>query len=85
MPLFAGLSADDARGIADIARTVRLEAGSPLFAASAPAAIWIVLNGQLAERPALLRQLLASNWQVRDLRPTSLAGMEPPKPVALHV
>ena len=138
VPLFAGLAADDARNIADIARTVQLEAGSQLFAASAPPAIWIVLNGQLAlegpdgertvasggdvvgtlatlagcaveragrvvtsgialridreelvdlwtERPALLRQLLVSNWQIRGLPPTSLASTEPPKPVALHV
>jgi ATP:ADP antiporter, AAA family len=137
VPVFAGLSADEARGVADIARTVRLEAGSLLFAASAPPAIWIVLNGQLAlegpegeqtvasggdvvgtlatlagcalertgrvlasgfalridreelvdlwaERPALLRQLLASNWQILGLRPASPESAEHPRPVALH-
>jgi CRP-like cAMP-binding protein len=48
VPLFASLSAEESRHIADIARTVPLNVGTSLFAASTPPAIWIVLSGELA-------------------------------------
>jgi hypothetical protein len=48
VPLFSGVSADDARALADLTRTVPLDAGSPLFAATATPGIWIVLSGRLA-------------------------------------
>jgi len=47
VPLFAGLSAGEARHIADVARTVQLNAGASLFATSATPAIWIVLSGEI--------------------------------------
>jgi HEAT repeat protein/CRP-like cAMP-binding protein len=46
--LFADLSAEEARHVADIARTVPLNTGTSLFTPSAPPAIWIVLSGELA-------------------------------------
>jgi ATP:ADP antiporter, AAA family len=48
VPLFAGLSADEACHVTDIARTVQLRAGSPLFTTSATPSLWIVLSGQIA-------------------------------------
>ena len=48
VPLFAGLSAGEARHIADIARTIPLSDGAPLFGASATPAIWIVVSGAIA-------------------------------------
>ncbi len=48
VPLFAGLSAEEAGHVAEIARTVRLECGEPLFASSATPGIWIVLSGEIA-------------------------------------
>jgi ATP/ADP translocase/HEAT repeat protein/CRP-like cAMP-binding protein len=52
LPLFAGLSAEEAQHVAGIARTVPLNTGDPLFAIAAIPAIWIVLSGEIAlERP----------------------------------
>jgi ATP/ADP translocase/HEAT repeat protein len=64
VPLFAGLSANNARRVADIARTVRLEAGSPLFEASASPAIWIVLKGQVALEAPGQEPMVASGGDV---------------------
>jgi AAA family ATP:ADP antiporter len=91
VPLFAGLSADDARGVADIARTVRMEAGASLFAASSPPAIWIVLSGQVALEKADDAQLLASSGDVFGALATlagcalGRAGRVLTSGVALHI
>jgi CRP-like cAMP-binding protein len=45
--LFADLSAEEARHVAAIARTVPLNTGTSLFTPSAPPAIWIVLSGEI--------------------------------------
>jgi HEAT repeat protein len=47
VPLLAGVAADDARALADAARTVPLVPGSQLFAATDVPGIWIVLSGTM--------------------------------------
>jgi AAA family ATP:ADP antiporter len=46
VPLFARVSADEMPHLASIAETVTMTSGSPLFSASAPAAIWLLLSGE---------------------------------------
>jgi hypothetical protein len=47
-PLFARVSADEMPHLAAIAETVTMTAGSPLFAASSPAAVWLLLSGEVS-------------------------------------
>jgi ATP:ADP antiporter, AAA family len=48
VPLFARVAADQMQHLAMIAQTVNLTAGSPLFAAAAPPALWVVLAGEVS-------------------------------------
>lgn len=48
VPLLARVSADEMRQVSGIAREIALTAGSPLFAESAPAAIYILLTGEVS-------------------------------------
>ncbi len=48
VPLFARVSADEMPRLAAIAETVPLKAGSALFPASAPAALWLLLSGEVS-------------------------------------
>jgi CRP-like cAMP-binding protein len=48
LALFARVSADEMRYLADLAQTCTMTAGAPLFAESAPPAIWVVLSGEVA-------------------------------------
>jgi CRP-like cAMP-binding protein len=60
VPLFARVSADEMPHLASIAETVTMTTGSPLFSASAPAAIWIVLSGEVSlEETAQGQQVVA--------------------------
>ena len=48
VPLFARVAADQMKNLAAVTQTVPMAAGAPLFAASAPAAIWVVLSGEVS-------------------------------------
>jgi hypothetical protein len=73
VPPFAGVTADDARALAGIARSVPLEIGSQLFAATETPGIWIVLSGQIALDDADGGRLVASSGDVVGVVAT-LAG-----------
>jgi ATP:ADP antiporter, AAA family len=45
VPLFARVSADEMRYLADAAKAVSLQQGTTLFTTSAPGALWLVLSG----------------------------------------
>ena len=47
VPLFSRVSADEMRELADVARVVRLDRDAVPFLASAPAAVWIILSGEI--------------------------------------
>jgi ATP:ADP antiporter, AAA family len=64
VPLFAGLSADEVRHVADIAHTVPLDAGAPLFTMSGTPAIWIVLRGEIVLNGAGGKPLVAAGGSV---------------------
>jgi CRP-like cAMP-binding protein len=48
VPLFARVSADEMPHLAAIAESVPMSAGSALFPASAPAAVWLLLSGEVS-------------------------------------
>ena len=52
VPLFAQVAADEMRQLADIATVVPLQRGAPLFAASAPPALWLLLSGGVVLKSA---------------------------------
>jgi CRP-like cAMP-binding protein len=65
VPLFARVSAEEMPRLAAIAETVPLTAGSELFQASAPAAIWLLLTGEVSlEHPANGSQTTAGGGDV---------------------
>ena len=47
VPIFSRVSAEEIRPLADIAQVVTMQAGAPLFNESAPAAVWLVLSGEV--------------------------------------
>ncbi|MGB2715842.1 MAG: Npt1/Npt2 family nucleotide transporter [Vicinamibacterales bacterium] len=47
VPIFSRVSADEIRPLADIAQVVTMETGAPLFSESAPAAVWLLLSGEV--------------------------------------
>jgi CRP-like cAMP-binding protein len=47
VPIFARVSADEMRRLADVAATVRMAEGAQLFAESAEPALWILLSGEV--------------------------------------
>jgi AAA family ATP:ADP antiporter len=91
VPVFAGLSAGEARHIADIARTIPLSDGAPLFGASARPAIWIVLSGAIAlDGPDSTPLTAAAGTVVGELatlagRPLDRAGRVVREGVALRI
>jgi CRP-like cAMP-binding protein/HEAT repeat protein len=46
IPVFARIAADEMASLAAIARIVIMTAGQPLFAQSAPVALWLILSGE---------------------------------------
>ena len=46
VPVFARIAPDEMSALVRIARTVIMTAGQPLFAESAPAALWLILSGE---------------------------------------
>ena len=48
VPIFARVSADEMRSLANITGTVTMTAGSPLFPVSAPPALWLLLSGEVS-------------------------------------
>lgn len=47
VPIFSRVSAEEIRPLADIAQVVTMETGAALFSESAPAAVWLVLSGEV--------------------------------------
>ena len=47
VPAFSALSAQEIRQLADIARSISMTAGTQLFDASAPPAMWLLLSGEV--------------------------------------
>jgi CRP-like cAMP-binding protein len=47
MPMFARVSADEMRQLADIAQAVEMTGGATLFTESAAPALWLVLSGEV--------------------------------------
>jgi AAA family ATP:ADP antiporter len=48
VPLFARVSADEMRHLANVAVTVQMAEGSVLFTESAPPALWLVMSGEVS-------------------------------------
>ena len=48
VPVFARIAADEMGALAGISHTVTMTAGTPLFSESAPAALWLILSGELS-------------------------------------
>lgn len=48
VPVFSRVSAEEMRPLADVAQTVTMTAGRPLFAESSPPAVWLLLSGEVA-------------------------------------
>ena len=64
VPVFSRISVEEMRPLADIAQTVSMTAGSPLFAESAPLALWIVLSGEVAMEDGDGRLLTARSGDI---------------------
>ena len=47
VPVFSRIAVEEMQPLADIAHTVTMAAGSPLFAASAPVSLWLLLSGEV--------------------------------------
>ena len=48
VPVFARIAADEMGALAGVTRTVTMSAGTSLFSESAPAALWLILSGELS-------------------------------------
>jgi len=48
VPVFGRIAAEEMGALAAIVRTVTMTAGTPLFAESAPVALWVILSGEVA-------------------------------------
>jgi AAA family ATP:ADP antiporter len=48
VPVFGRIAADEMGALAKIVRTVTMTAGTPLFAESAPVALWVILSGEVS-------------------------------------
>ena len=48
VPMFARLSVEEARHLADISRTFALTPGAKLFEESTPPAVWVILSGEVS-------------------------------------
>jgi len=47
VPVFSRVSAEEIRPLADIAQVVTMNPGTPLFNESTPAAVWVLLSGEV--------------------------------------
>jgi CRP-like cAMP-binding protein/HEAT repeat protein len=47
VPIFSRVSAEEIRPLADIAQPITMEAGASLFNESTPAAVWLLLSGEI--------------------------------------
>ena len=65
VPVFSRIAVEEMRPLAEIAQTVPMTMGSPLFAESAPPALWLVLSGEVsledAEGPSARRRAPATS------------------------
>jgi AAA family ATP:ADP antiporter len=53
VPVFARIAADEMGALAGITHTVTMTSGTPLFAESAPVALWLILSGEVSlDEPA---------------------------------
>jgi CRP-like cAMP-binding protein len=60
VPVFGRIAADEMGALAGIARGVVMTVGTSLFAASAPAALWVILSGEVSlDAPAGGDQVVA--------------------------
>ena len=64
VPVFSRISVDEMRPLADIAQTIPMTVGSPLFTESAPLALWLILSGEVAMDDADGRQLTARSGDI---------------------
>ncbi len=48
VPVFSQIGVEEMRPLADIAHTVTMTAGSPLFSASGPVSLWLLLSGDIS-------------------------------------
>jgi ATP/ADP translocase/CRP-like cAMP-binding protein/HEAT repeat protein len=48
VPVFSRIAVEEMRSLSDITHTVTMTAGSPLFAASGPVSLWLLLSGEVA-------------------------------------
>ena len=48
VPVFSRIGVEEMRPLADIAHTVTMTAGSPLFSASGPVSLWLLLSGEVS-------------------------------------
>ena len=74
IPVFARIAAEEMTALAGITRTVIMTAGQPLFAASAPVSLWLILSGEasLEETPGGTHTVLGTGTVIGSL--AMLAG-----------
>lgn len=48
VPVFSRIAVDEMRPLAEIAHTVTMTAGGPLFSASGPVSLWLLLSGEVS-------------------------------------
>lgn len=93
VPVFRCVSADEMRPLAEITRTVTMTSGQPVFPASAPAALWVILSGaaQLTPAPGAGEPLQARAGDVVGARsmlsgqPFNYAGVAVENGLALRI
>lgn len=60
VPVFGRIAADEMGALAAVVRTVTMTAGTQLFSESAPAALWVILSGEVSlDTPACGDQVVA--------------------------
>ena len=65
VPVFARIAADEMGALAGITHTVTMTAGTALFSQSAPAALWLILSGEVSlDDPADGTQVVARSGDV---------------------
>jgi CRP-like cAMP-binding protein len=65
VPVFARIAADEMGALAGITQTVTMTAGTALFSQSAPAALWLILSGEVSlEDPAEGTRVVARSGDV---------------------
>ncbi|MDQ3349600.1 MAG: cyclic nucleotide-binding domain-containing protein, partial [Acidobacteriota bacterium] len=92
IPVFARISAEEMLALADITHTEQMIAGQPLFLASTPVALWVVLSGEVAlsdtaeRREALARagDVVGALWMLSG-RPVNYSATVVRRGVALRI